>query len=387
PASISDDEYAIGQVCVRVKENAQNRHPVGDSLCSLAKFTETPVTPLAPRAPVTDDSANTFAWTWVEDFDKASDYEISIQGSEWQSVTANPIVLADLNYAIGQIQVRVAQNLTSGNNLAGAVLSNRQAFTRVARYRGDALREAGVDVSSRGASRVPSNENEQKLIDGKSSTKFLSFTNKVTINFTLPYTVVIDKYSIVSANDAHERDPKQWTLEASTDGTSWQELDARKDQDFAEYFQINEYVIDKARRGVYRYYRFLDLTNNSSDIIQFSDIKLWTDDLPPDDKRLENGIVKSPISGGTDSSAYYYIDAPANATELRFTMNGGTGDGELYVKFNDLPTEESYDCESKGSGNDEVCSFSDVQAGTYQILVHGYEKYDDVSLTATYKIN
>ncbi|WP_293140636.1 pre-peptidase C-terminal domain-containing protein [Moritella sp.] len=403
PASIPDDEYAAGKVCVRVTENAQDRHPVGDSLCSLAKFTETPATPLAPTAPVTDDSASTFAWTWVEDFDNASDYEISIQGSEWKSVTANPIVLAELNYAIGQIQVRVAQNLTSGNNLAGAVLSNRQAFTQVARDYRDVLRQNGVDVRWLGIDPDYSfdlddyehlddlcDQSAQKIVDDNSSTKFLLFTNKVTINFTLPDTAIIDKYSIVSAEDYHERDPLQWTLEASTDGISWQELDARKDQDFTEYFQSNEYVIDKAQRGDYRYYRFLELTNNSSDIIQLADIKLWAYEplvAPSNDiNRLENGIAEYPISGARCSKTYYYIDVPVNAAELTVTTGGGTGDVDIYVLFNELPTQSDSDC-GENEGTDEVCSLHDFKAGRYQILMRGYTAYDDVSLTATYKIN
>ncbi|EDM67684.1 cold-active serine alkaline protease [Moritella sp. PE36] len=103
------------------------------------------------------------------------------------------------------------------------------------------------------------------------------------------------------------------------------------------------------------------------------------------DMRLENGIAKSPISGGSRSSTLYNIDVPANATALTFTMGGGSGDADLYVLFNGLPTTKDYDCRSWTEGNSEVCSIDNVQTGQYQVLVYGYEKYDGASLTATYK--
>lgn len=104
-----------------------------------------------------------------------------------------------------------------------------------------------------------------------------------------------------------------------------------------------------------------------------------------DDMKLENGIEKSPISGGRRSSTLYNIDVPANATALTFTMAGGSGDADLYVLFNGSPTTNNYDCRSWTEGNSEVCSIDNVQAGQYQVLVYGYEKYDGASLTATYK--
>ncbi|UXI03622.1 DUF1566 domain-containing protein [Photobacterium sp. TY1-4] len=129
PAAIPDEQYAAGQVCVRVKANAKGNHPAGEILCSLAPFTETPATPVAPTAPLTNDSADTFGWAWTPGFTQATDYEIQIQGQDWQPVNGNPHALAkDGVFAAGEVQVRVKAEPLTGRE-ASAALSNTVAFT------------------------------------------------------------------------------------------------------------------------------------------------------------------------------------------------------------------------------------------------------------------
>ena len=45
-----------------------------------------------------------------------------------------------------------------------------------------------------------------------------------------------------------ERDPRDWTLQGSHDGTDWTTLDTRSGQDFAERFQTKEYALRQRRR-------------------------------------------------------------------------------------------------------------------------------------------
>ncbi|SGZ10733.1 Putative uncharacterized protein [Moritella viscosa] len=128
PASISDEEYAIGKVCVRVKENAQNRHPVGDTLCSKSAFTETPSKPSAPTNPVVNDALDTLDWVLVPGFNLANDYEINVLGAGWVSVNQKPYQLADQVYAQDSIQVRVKSDLVNGRP-SGAIMTNDSGFT------------------------------------------------------------------------------------------------------------------------------------------------------------------------------------------------------------------------------------------------------------------
>ncbi|MEJ2765071.1 hypothetical protein VV869_14015 [Photobacterium sp. MCCC 1A19761] len=129
PAAIPDESYDAGQVCLRVKANAKGNHPAGEILCSLAPFTETPATPVAPTAPLTNDSADTFGWAWTPGFTQATDYEIQIQGQDWQPVNGNPhALIKDGVFAAGEIKVRVKADPLTGRE-ASAALSNTVAFT------------------------------------------------------------------------------------------------------------------------------------------------------------------------------------------------------------------------------------------------------------------
>jgi len=72
----------------------------------------------------------------------------------------------------------------------------------------------------------PVNEEVDKVIDGLTTTKWLDTTNGYLIfdlgepNPPLDENRVTD-YSFITANDATDRDPLQWTLEGSNDQTAW----------------------------------------------------------------------------------------------------------------------------------------------------------------------
>ncbi|PAJ72564.1 hypothetical protein CJF42_20645 [Pseudoalteromonas sp. NBT06-2] len=78
-----------------------------------------------------DDNLNTFTFTLNPKYSELNLYQYSINsGTNWQQVSANPITLTDADYVIGQIQVRVTENLTPGNNNAGEILTNNVAYTK-----------------------------------------------------------------------------------------------------------------------------------------------------------------------------------------------------------------------------------------------------------------
>ncbi len=61
-----------------------------------------------------------------------------------------------------------------------------------------------------------------------------------------------------------------------------------------------------------------------------------------------------------------------------------SGDADLYVRLGSPPTTWVYDCRSENIGNNETCVLSHPAAGTYYILVYGYEAYAGVTLRAQY---
>jgi serine protease len=54
------------------------------------------------------------------------------------------------------------------------------------------------------------------------------------------------------------------------------------------------------------------------------------------------------------------------------------------VRFGSAPTTSSYNCRPYLNGNNETCTFSSPQAGTYHVMLRGYTSYSGVSLTGSY---
>ena len=59
---------------------------------------------------------------------------------------------------------------------------------------------------------------------------------------------------------------------------------------------------------------------------------------------LTKGVAVTGINQTSGNSVNYTLVVPAGATNLTFTMSGGTGDADMYVKFGSAPTDSSYDC-------------------------------------------
>ncbi len=66
---------------------------------------------------------------------------------------------------------------------------------------------------------------------------------------------------------------------------------------------------------------------------------------------------------------------------MRFSISGGTGDADLYVRFGAAPTTGTYDCRPWLAGNDETCEFNPSSNGNYYVMIHAYSAYTGVNLT------
>lgn len=102
------------------------------------------------------------------------------------------------------------------------------------------------------------------------------------------------------------------------------------------------------------------------------------------ENELQNGVAETNLSGAQGSEQYFTLQVPAGATELSFAMTGGSGDADLYVRFGSQPTTSTYDCRPFVGGNEETCTISNIQAGTYYVMIQGYSAYSGVSLTGEY---
>ncbi len=102
---------------------------------------------------------------------------------------------------------------------------------------------------------------------------------------------------------------------------------------------------------------------------------------------LTKGVTVTGISQPTaGQSVNYTLAVPAGATNLVFTMSGGTGDADMYVKAGSAPTDTVYDCRPFASGNAETCTIAAPVAGTYYVRLKAYSAFSGVSLKGDYTV-
>jgi predicted alpha-1,2-mannosidase len=143
------------------------------------------------------------------------------------------------------------------------------------------------------------NEGRANLNDGDPNSKWLVDTTTSWAQYVLAAPATITKYALTSANDAPDRDPKDWTLQGSADGEAWTTLDTRSGQAFAERFQ--QRVFDVAAPGSYSVYRLAIGSNSGSSLTQLAELDLSVGDTappPPSDmkSRVGSGPAASPTA-------------------------------------------------------------------------------------------
>lgn len=104
---------------------------------------------------------------------------------------------------------------------------------------------------------------------------------------------------------------------------------------------------------------------------------------PPTGNELTNGVPATGLQASTGAEVNYTMDVPSGATNISFTMSGGTGDADLYTKFGSAPTDSSYDCRPYAGGNNESCTGTQNN-GSYHIRLKAYSSFSNVSLTGSY---
>ena len=114
-------------------------------------------------------------------------------------------------------------------------------------------------------------EGVDKVTDGNHNSKYLTGNRQTWIKFITNNPQIVKRYTLVSGNDAPERDPKDWNLEASTDGENWVILDERRNMAFGGRNAESRFDVDNDT--MYQYYRLNILNNNGSNLFQLSE---WT---------------------------------------------------------------------------------------------------------------
>jgi serine protease len=105
---------------------------------------------------------------------------------------------------------------------------------------------------------------------------------------------------------------------------------------------------------------------------------------PPPATELFNGVTLTGITVERNGVLRYELSVPNGASNLLFAMFGGTGDGDIYVRYGAEPTNTVFDCRPFRGGNDEVCFFPNARAGKWYVQVRGFSPAAGISLYTSF---
>ncbi|MDE1464041.1 PPC domain-containing protein [Spartinivicinus poritis] len=116
---------------------------------------------------------------------------------------------------------------------------------------------------------------------------------------------------------------------------------------------------------------------------------------PPDDdinqlpvKPLFKGKPASNLSDNQGKQQMYTIHVHGKPSNLKFSVEGGQGDVDLYVRHNKKPNLTQFDCRPLEHGTNETCLFKNPKmglAGSWYVLLNSNKGFSGVTLTADYQ--
>lgn len=258
----------------------------GDGLFQLAEWrmykTQAPVAPSALVATATAGNEIYLEWTDNSNAPESSEdgfvLERSEDGTNFEeiaTVAANTTRFTDSELQVNTAytyQIKAVNLFESGySNTASATTLNYPG------YYTDITDDGGVLTPS--VESTNPDEVSAKIIDNDASTKV--FLGSVTFPVSFEYEStsniewLITKYTITSANDFPVRDPQDWTLEASVDGSVWDVLDTRTGETFSDRFEKRTFLVSAASATAYTHFRLNVSANGGSSNFQFAEWEVW----------------------------------------------------------------------------------------------------------------
>ncbi|MEI5637534.1 MULTISPECIES: M4 family metallopeptidase [unclassified Pseudoalteromonas] len=123
-----------------------------------------------------------------------------------------------------------------------------------------------------------------------------------------------------------------------------------------------------------KYYVMVEAWNAISDVTLTGSYTTGTDTQPID--RTESDIA---VAQG--SWARFSQSLTGQYSSLDVTISGGSGDADLYLNYGSQSTTADYDCRPYKNGNEETCTISNPQSGTWYIDLRGYNAASGVTLS------
>ena len=188
-----------------------------------------------------------------------------------------------------------------------------------------------------------------QAFDANPATKWLGLSDTGFLAYRTEAAHVVTQYSITSANDEPARDPKNWRLIASNDGTHWTILDIQKNQTFSQRFETIDYSV--ANTTAYKYYALKITANNGADCIQLADFSLYTPEaaaVPAGPSILTGGVASASDENRPDQGVAQAFDQTNTTKWLAFSPTAWlqyaapTGQSYLVSQYSLTSAEDDY---------------------------------------------
>ncbi|MFG3298116.1 ThuA domain-containing protein [Micromonospora chersina] len=205
-------------------------------------------------------------------------------------LSANGVTLDDAQEAAFQAYVKNGGGFVGVHDAARAQPDSSWFTGLIGTRPAAGLPNAEKPVSATASAENPPNETAAKAIDGSTGTKWLTFSPTGWLAAKLAKPVVVSRYALTSANDFPGRDPKNWTLQGSQDGTTWTDLDTRSNETFPQRFQTRQFSFTNTT--AYQHYRLNVTANSGEPLIQLAELWLIGPDAgPPPETTVQQAKV------------------------------------------------------------------------------------------------
>lgn len=177
---------------------------------------------------------------------------------------------------------------TSTDFIQSTVDKDSQGENRIQNVNGSSAEQVDGDITSsvilssiKGSGNYNDAEVKECLFDNDPSSKWLTndgaptASKPIWVSFQIGQAKAVKEYSIVSANDSPDRDPKSWVFYGSNDGTQWVALDTQSNITFSGRYQQKMFQFQNST--AYSYYK-LEISANQGNggMTQFADLSIAT---------------------------------------------------------------------------------------------------------------
>ncbi|MDF2188400.1 T9SS type A sorting domain-containing protein [Paraflavitalea sp. CAU 1676] len=212
----------------------------------------------------------------------------------------------------------------------------------------------------------PAGEEFTKVIDNNNATKYLTPNCSAWIRYTATNNYIPKGYSIVSGNDFPDRDPKNWTLQASTNGSTWVTLHTVTNEFFPGRGQEKVYTFNNT--NTYKYYH-ITFTCKTGSTLQVAELKIYGVQQP---SLLARGSTQPSeiVVAQNEALAASGIKAFPNPVSGRLTITG----------LKDARMIALYDIHGKRlrtervAGTTKELDMRRFATGTYQLIITGHDQ-------------